>query len=491
MQAVLFACRRSVLLPVLDRPGVRHAVDALATRGVREVQLVLGEAADEIEACLGDGGRWGCSFFVHLARDPGRPYRVLRAIAAGDPHRPVLVAHADTLPCETLPDSGLWDAPGGDWSGWGIVPAGLLRAAPPAADRAGLGRFLAGQGAKRVDLSGEPIRLGRPTDVLTANRRALAGECPGWMSGARERSTGIRVGPCVKISPGATLAAPAFVGENTTVRSGAIVGPNAVIGADCLIDEGAIVRDAVVLPGSYVGMGVAVEGIVVDRNHVVNPHRDRPESVDGIFLGSTTPSSPLASLGAALVRLMAAITFVAGLPVLLAAAVWLGLFRAGPLVTRRELVRTPASSEPARWRTFRVRTLVPPRPDESRTGWVIPATPRGVLLEFLPALLNVALGDLRLTGLPPRSAESLAALPEIRQAGYLRTPAGLISESALLFPGVPADEEVLLADAFQAHADSTRERVLRFGRFLAKASCRSRKKQPGGPTPDHRAMTTR
>jgi NDP-sugar pyrophosphorylase family protein len=274
------------------------------------------------------------------------------------------------------------------------------------------------------------------------------------------------VGARATISPSAELVALVLIGENTAVGDGAVVGPFAVVGADCLVDEDAAVREAVVLPHGYVGHGVEVEGVLADGHRVLNPRRGRADSVDGLFLGSLAPRHPLEPLGSALVRIAAAGVFVFGLPLLLAAALWLKLFRAGPLLTRRELVRTPASLDESRWRTFRVRTLAPARPEEIRTGWIIPATPRGLLLELLPALLNVALGDLRLVGLPSRSAESLQALPESRQGGYLRTPAGLVSETALLFPGLPADDELVLADAFQAHAGSVRENAGRLGRFL-------------------------
>ena len=68
------------LLPMVGRPLLQHAVDRMVGEGVRDLHVIAGGRSRSIEAFLGDGARWGCSFRVHLVRDPRHPYRALRRI---------------------------------------------------------------------------------------------------------------------------------------------------------------------------------------------------------------------------------------------------------------------------------------------------------------------------------------------------------------------------------------------------------------------------
>ncbi len=47
------------LVPVANQPVLFYALDHLADAGIGEVGLVVGQTADEIEAAVGDGSRWG------------------------------------------------------------------------------------------------------------------------------------------------------------------------------------------------------------------------------------------------------------------------------------------------------------------------------------------------------------------------------------------------------------------------------------------------
>ena len=87
------------LLPLVDRPFLQHVIEFCVHQGVRRFDFVLSHLPEKVEEFLGGGERWGSSFTCHLAREPSRPYRLLRVLDfAGGPDEPVLFGHADRLP---------------------------------------------------------------------------------------------------------------------------------------------------------------------------------------------------------------------------------------------------------------------------------------------------------------------------------------------------------------------------------------------------------
>lgn len=54
------------LVEIAGRPFAVHQAELLARHGIRDVVWLVGYRADQIEAALGDGGRWGLRFqYVH------------------------------------------------------------------------------------------------------------------------------------------------------------------------------------------------------------------------------------------------------------------------------------------------------------------------------------------------------------------------------------------------------------------------------------------
>src|SRR5262249_51726203 len=87
------------MLRLANRPFIQHVVEFLAARGVTEFHWVLSHFPEQIEDFLGGGARWGSKFVYHLARDPFRPYGVVRTIfPRGHESEQVLFGHADRLP---------------------------------------------------------------------------------------------------------------------------------------------------------------------------------------------------------------------------------------------------------------------------------------------------------------------------------------------------------------------------------------------------------
>jgi NDP-sugar pyrophosphorylase family protein len=452
------------LFPLLDRPFLQHVVEAVARRGVREVQFVLGPGADAVVEHFGDGTRWGCAFAYHLIADPNEPGGVLRSLV--EPGEYVLVATADQLPAlptvlRATPPGLLFGTPG-SWSGWAVVRGEELSSAGGGALR-DLGPALAEKGLKWVDV-GRPVTFRSVTDVPEAQQRLLRGDVPCVLVTAQETAPGVWLAPNTRVADTSTLVPPAFVGANTVIGPGAVIGPNAVVGPDCMIDRGAHVRDATVCAGTYVGTGVELSGVVADGRCLVNPRLRTVATIDRQLLDRLATGLPLVR---SLEPLLAGAALVAAAPVVLAAALWLWLTRPGPVFWQRRFVTTPAPAAESTWDAGTAYTLVPPQEGDEERGWVVPATFRGLVLELLPALGAVAMGRLRLVGLPPRRRTALRA-HGTEYPPILRAPAGLISEAALC-PTPPTAADRLLVDVYQTQTSVLATNLWRVGRFLAKA----------------------
>lgn len=50
------------LIPVANRPILFYAVDAMVSVGIEEIGVIIGETGQEVQAALGFGGQFGCSF---------------------------------------------------------------------------------------------------------------------------------------------------------------------------------------------------------------------------------------------------------------------------------------------------------------------------------------------------------------------------------------------------------------------------------------------
>src|SRR5580765_3483068 len=47
------------LVPVANKPILFYGLEAMADAGIKEVGMVVGDTADEVQAAVGDGSRWG------------------------------------------------------------------------------------------------------------------------------------------------------------------------------------------------------------------------------------------------------------------------------------------------------------------------------------------------------------------------------------------------------------------------------------------------
>jgi hypothetical protein len=438
------------LLPLVDRPFIQHVVEYCVGQGVRVFDWILCHLPEEIEQFLGSGDRWGAEFRYHLVRDPFRPYATLHQVVRDTQTNGILLGHADRLPAWSLAEAGAdlssagsvlfgWNKKSPNkqerwkWTGWAAFSRESWRGLRGAnLDEAGLYQMLSA--ANHAPLLRQevppPLSVQSFGDILESNRAVLHGEFPGLLLPGMTAEPNLRRARCSVIHPTAQLISPVYIGAGCEVAAGARVGPNVVLGRDCLIDRNTTVANAVILPGTYVAEGLELNEVVVDRVQIIPAHIGRwikPREQHAV--GGLTEYG-LARRGRTLVSMLLGLI--------------LRVWRGGKVLHLREVLRLPAGQDEATWSTFGLWSFSSPHEAEE-CGVSRKAGLKHLLLDFLPALVNVARGDMRLVGLPARSPHQVKRLGTDWQALYLRGKVGIVSET-LLNGGGPTREEVFATE---------------------------------------------
>lgn len=482
MRAIVFATgatsmraltesRPAPLLPALDRPFLQHVLEHLIDHGVQTFDLILSEHPAEIESYLETGKRWGCEIRYHLARNASSPFSVLSTIVAA-PER-VFVADADRLPLlpkelsEAADPAALVDRKD-RWSGWALIPGDLLvslAGAPTWADAEAIVR----RAARPLEV---PIVLSIAGygGLLDTNRMMLEGRFPMPLLTARQVEEGIWISRNVSLHPTARLMPPVFIGENCRIGEEAQIGPMAVLGHDSVLDRQSMVKDSLILPGSYVGEALDLENSIVDRGKLINVTLGAELAIGEAFLLGSVSGRDKSRAHRLAGRALAALLLVIFSPLLLLVLLGRALFGQRPIVSRQQNVRLPAPSDPDRWETISLPALTAAPPTSAMAHFV---------LCFLPGLLSVVIGRVGLAGVPPRTREQIEALPEDWRTMYLRSRAGLVSEAFVLHGAGANSDDEYAAELFYAVSSGVRldfsilmryaGRILGFGVLKAKS----------------------
>ena len=442
----------SVLLPLVDRPFIQHVIEYLVARGIDKVHFLLSYLPEQISAALETGERWGVSVAYHVSRDATAAYRCLRDIDTSDPDEALLLVHGDRLPllpleipassngepvlyyCTT--ESGI-GAP--SWTGWASLRARQLQACANARSEAEIERSLL-QGSPRQQLTAPLLSVQSYRLLLQSQRMALSGEFAGLLLTGREIAKGVRRAGVEKHST-ANLIAPVFVGENCRIDAGAVIGPNAVVGAGVVVDRNSVVTNSLVCAGTYVGEETSLVDTIAHRNCLTNVRLDASIWIaEDFLLGNATGNRLRSRFDRLLSRAGALLLLVLNAPLYLLLGLYLVGARSRAALRPISAVRLPAPIEQANWPTMRLWRVNPPTS--------APSPARHFFFDFLPGLVDVALGKLALVGLPPRSPHEIRALHDGWRALYLSGKVGLVTEELARYGDAPGEEERYAAEAF-------------------------------------------
>lgn len=451
------------LLHLVDRPFLQHVVEFCIGQGIKRFDFVLSHLPEKIEHFLGDGRRWGCTFTYHLARDPDRPYRLLHSMDWEGANEPVLLGHGDRLPHFSLAavkdaavPSALFCFHAGDegktaldWTGWALLTPEQIGRLPRDADESAVKVHLLELlpiELRRVETL-PPLDCRSFRDLLRAHDVVLCDLFDGLLLSGKEVEPGVWLSRNVVLHPTAQVFPPVYIGETTEIGEGVKLGPNAVIGNGCVLDARSTVANSAVFSGSYVGEGLELSDVIVDKNRLINARVGGAVTItDNFILGNLEDKHIRRALVRFCSQFAGILALLLALPILLLIALALKLFRRGPVLHRLEMVRLPAAEVEREWRTFQLWSFLPHTPTGTLPVGPAPANLRGLFLAFLPALVNVARGELSFVGVPPRSRVEIKTLPRDWQALYLSGKAGIVTEAAVRCGPAPHDDELCAAE---------------------------------------------
>jgi NDP-sugar pyrophosphorylase family protein len=296
------------VVPVVDRPFLRHQLDLLATAGVREIVFSVAYRPERVEAVFGDGSAFGVRIRYAVEDSPlGTGGAVRNALPLLDER--TIVLNGDVLTDVDLPavvarheaegaSASIVLTPVDNPSAYGLVetdPSGrvlrfLEKPKPeeittdtinagiyvletrvidlmPAGVNHSIERGFFPALLARGDLVLGPVHrgywidIGTPEKYLQVHRDILSGRFAVSLDGA-PRGAGF-VHAAARVSAGTVLDGAFYVGPGCEVEAGARLGPGTVLVADVRVRKGADLRDCVLWPGAEAGADCQVEGSLI------------------------------------------------------------------------------------------------------------------------------------------------------------------------------------------------------------------------------------
>jgi len=435
------------LLHVAAKPLLAHCIEDVGMAGLRDVTLVVSEHADLVRREVGTGARWGLHIDYLPSRGEESPSQLLGRLThpAAD-YR--LVVRGDILraPClrqfiEAIPP----DAVEPYWLGFSDARAGAIYLPPgamaPLVDRLAW----VGEGAASDETFERCVASDGYFQLIEdfpsyhrANLDAASGQVPGLLLPGRQVALGLTVGRHSKVSPRSLRQGVALVGSNTRVDPQATLHGEVVISDDVLVDQDADIQDSVILPNTYIGQMVYIRNAIVSGSEILRVDTGASLHVNDAFLvADLGPQGNLDYLTRPLNRLAGLVLLALSLP-LWPIATTLALLRNA----RKPLTRSRLRGNRIELNEYGIRQR------RAFTTFEWHCDPP--VLRYLPRLLAVASGDLRLVGALPISEGQAVERIESWQREADRAPAGLIGPSQLLLSPDALEEEIILSDAVYA-----------------------------------------
>ena len=254
------------LVPVGNRPLIEYWIELCVDLGIDEIQILLGDGGEKIEAYAGEGERWGVSITYAFEKE----------------------CHSTTGFLARNPDKwadGLLQIRGVCFPARGErFEAEKLSTVPAACNRCEGGLlFLGADGdAIRRYISGAEQSLAAPdqlaletidsiSDYYALNMRLVGGESARYVApGYEVTADGCLIGYNTIMPAAAEFTAPVMIGNDTRIQPLTDIGPNAVVGNHVVIDSRTELSDCVIVDNTYIGHSLEIKGKIVSANRLID-----------------------------------------------------------------------------------------------------------------------------------------------------------------------------------------------------------------------------
>ena len=317
------------VVPVVDRPFLRHQLDLLARAGVREVVFSVAYRPDQVRSVFGEGAAAGISIRYAVEDTPlGTGGAVRNALELLDQRTivmngdvltdvdlcAVVAEHeasgaAATLVLTPVPNPAAYGLVESDAfgrvrrflekpdpsqittdtinAGIYVLETRVLDLIPPAQNHS-IERAFFPALISRGDLvrahvhRGYWIDIGTPEKYRQVHRDILHQRFPVALHGQRCPAGWIHAQ--AQVSAEARLRGPVYLGPGVVVEGNAVVGPDAVLVSDVVVAAGASVAESVLWAGCLVGANSRVVGALLGPGVKVGEHA----TLRGAVLGEGT-----------------------------------------------------------------------------------------------------------------------------------------------------------------------------------------------------------
>lgn len=261
------------LLPVGNRPLLEYWFEACVDLGIAEVRLILGEGADQVEAYVEEGRRWGLKISYGFLRDESRPLAfLLRSPQQWD--EGVLFVSGPIFPRRLAVASLVTPEGGGVFFHQVPVPGkGLCALCRDPALLPALVALDLDPSCRRPfsELGLDPVAVETPRDYFAVNMQLAEGEMARYLAPGYGATDGSLVGYNVIIPPSARVVSSVILGNDTRIGTLASVGPRAVVGNRVVVDRQAHLEECIVLDDTYIGAQVEITRKIVAGNCIMDP----------------------------------------------------------------------------------------------------------------------------------------------------------------------------------------------------------------------------
>jgi mannose-1-phosphate guanylyltransferase len=305
------------VVPVVDRPFLRHQLDLLASAGVRDVVFSVAYRPERVEAVFGDGRAFGVTIRYAVEDTPlGTGGAVRNALDLLDDRTIVMNGDvltdvdlaglvrrheeqraAATILLTAVPNPSAYGLVETDAAsrvlrfrekpkpeeittdtinaGIYVLETRVVELIPPAVNHSiERGFFPALLARGDVVLGpvhrGYWIDIGTPEKYLQVHRDILGGRFRVALE-AEARAGGF-VASGARIADGARLESPFFVGPGCEIEAGAVVGPDAALSEGVLVRAGARVSDSVLWKGAEAGPESTIDGSLLGAGVRIGAH---------------------------------------------------------------------------------------------------------------------------------------------------------------------------------------------------------------------------
>ena len=284
------------LLPVGNRPFLEYWIEECIDLGIRDIRIVLGEGAEQIEAYAGEGERWGVSIsYSFLKEGKAQDSFLRRAPSAWRDGlfylRAPVFLHRRQPPGET--PAGF---PGGVFvnrTDDGSITCLLSNS------REVLSAFIANplgppSGKPFTDLGLTPVTVRSVKDYYDLNMSLVGEEAARHVRAGYALNQNVSIGFNVIMPPSVTVTPPVAIGNDSRIGAMSSVGPMAVIGNQVIIDRQSELSDCVILDGTYIGRGMEIQGKIVAGCRLIDPESEAVAEINDPWL--VAPVRPMVKL---------------------------------------------------------------------------------------------------------------------------------------------------------------------------------------------------